>query len=257
MKKSLVLCAVLAFALSGLGSAACAQENGEAAEQPAVDHAKASYGFGYQMGSNMHQQDVEMDLEAMIAGLRDGLSGTDAKYSEEEMQAALQAMQQEMMARQQATAAAQAETNLAAGREFLAENAKREGVETLPSGLQVEMLEAGEGASPGPADKVRVHYKGTLIDGTVFDSSYDRGQPAVFGLNGVIPGFSEGIQRMKPGAKHKLYIPADIAYGAQGRPGLPPNSTLIFEVELLEVQPAAAPATNGEPEAGEGSGSAS
>jgi len=254
MKKSLVLCTVLAFALSGLGSAACAQESGEAAEpQPAVDREKAAYGFGYQMGSNMHDQEVEMDLEAMIAGLRDGMGGEDPKYSQEEMQAALQAMQQQVMAQQQAKAAAQAAENLTAGQEFLAENAKREGVETLDSGLQVEVIEPGEGASPGPGDRVKVHYKGTLVDGTVFDSSYDRGQPATFGIGQVIPGFSEGLQRMKTGAKHKLYVPADIAYGAQGRPGLPPNSTLIFEVELLEVLPAAAPAADGEAEGGEGS----
>lgn len=250
MKKSLVFCAALAFAMSGLGSAACAQESGEAAEQPAVDQEKASYGFGYQMGSNMHQQEVSIDLEAMIAGLRAGMSGEDPKYTEEEMQAALQAMQQAMMAQQQAKAAVEAEANMKAGQEFLAENAQREGVETLPSGLQVEVIEEGEGASPTAADRVKVHYKGTLVDGTVFDSSYDRGQPATFGVGQVIPGFSEGLQRMKPGAEYKLYIPADIAYGAQGRPGLPPNSTLIFEVELLEVVPATAPAAGGDPEAG-------
>ena len=126
----------------------------------------------------------------------------------------------------------------AAGREYLAANAKKEGVVTLPSGLQIETLREGQGTeSPGPNDVVMVHYRGTLTDGEVFDSSYERGQPAVFPLQGVIPGWSEGLQHMKPGGQYRLTVPADLGYGPEGVPGaIPPNAALIFEVELLAFQ---------------------
>jgi FKBP-type peptidyl-prolyl cis-trans isomerase FklB len=146
------------------------------------------------------------------------------------------ALQQEMQSRQSAGKGAMAEANKQEGEAFLAQNKNREGVTTLPSGLQYMVLQEGHGASPGPTDKVTTHYHGTLIDGTVFDSSYERGQPATFPVNGVISGWTEALQRMQEGAKWRLFLPANLAYGAQGAgEDIGPNATLIFDVELISV----------------------
>lgn len=149
-------------------------------------------------------------------------------------------------------------TAAAAGREYLATNAGKEGVVTLPSGLQIETVREGQGAaSPGPNDVVMVHYRGTLTNGEVFDSSYERGQPAVFPLQGVIPGWSEGLQHMKPGGQYRLVIPAELGYGAEGVPGaIPPSAVLVFEVELLAFQRAADGAMFPPPTEGEETGEA-
>ncbi|HEX2251910.1 MAG TPA: FKBP-type peptidyl-prolyl cis-trans isomerase [Thermoanaerobaculia bacterium] len=264
MKKFLVVSfSLVLFAAGGVGSVACAQEEGEepaaeAATDPAQMKQQASYGFGFQIGSGMRQQDVDLDLDAMIAGLRAAIAGEDPRYSEEQMQQAMMALQQQVMQRAQERAAADAEENLATGRQFLEENAQREGVTVLPSGLQYEILQEGTGPQPGPGDRVQVHYRGTLADGTVFDSSYDRGQPATFALGSVIPGFSEGIQKMKEGGKWKLFIPPSIGYGERSSGPIPPNSVLVFEVELLDVlagteappQPAPAPQGDASPGGG-------
>ena len=131
--------------------------------------------------------------------------------------------------------ASQGKENKEVGEKYLAENKKKDGVVTLPSGLQYEVLKEGSGASPKASDTVTVHYRGTLIDGTEFDSSLKRNEPASFPLNGVIPGWTEGLQKMKVGGKNRLVVPSDLAYGPQGRPGIPPNAVLIFEVELLKI----------------------
>ena len=241
MKKFLVVSfALVLFAAGGIGTVACAQEEGGEAEadvaaDPAQMKQEASYGFGFQIGSGMRQQDVDLDLDAMIAGLRAALAGEDPRYSEEQMQQAMMALQQQVMERAQERAAAEAQENLAAGQQFLEENSKREGVTVLPSGLQYEVLEEGTGPQPGPGDRVQVHYRGTLTDGTEFDSSYNRGEPATFALGSVIPGFSEGIQKMKKGAKWKLFIPPSIGYGERSSGPIPANSVLVFELELLDV----------------------
>ncbi len=274
MKRTLVVSAVLVLLLTGVGSVACAQQpeggsaaapaagqpstaepsaaaDDTAAAAPTADQkVQASYGFGYQMGRNMHQQNVTFDLEALIDGLRAGVSGEDPKYTPEQMQGALTAVREDMMARQKAELAASAKQNLAAGAAFRQANAEKEGVEVFPSGVQFQVLTAGTGPSPDPGDKVVINYRGTLPDGTQFDSSYDRGQPATFPIKGVIPGFSEALQHMKKGGKYRVVIPPDQGYGEDGGGPIPPNATLIFEVELMDVVDAvAAPADEG---AGEG-----
>ena len=196
------------------------------------DARKASYSIGYSMATNIRREFGEdMDLAAFEAGVRDQLAGTESQLSEAEANAALQSL---VLARQQA-AEATATENISVGQEYLAENGKRDGVVTLPSGLQYEVLTDAEGPKPLPTDRVTTHYRGTLIDGTQFDSSYDRGQPATFPLNGVIAGWTEALQLMSPGAKWRLYIPPELAYGERGQGPIPANSTLIFDVELISI----------------------
>jgi FKBP-type peptidyl-prolyl cis-trans isomerase len=265
-KKSLILCSVFVL-LFGLASAACAQQEGEEpaaaeGEETAVaeegsNREMASYAIGLNMGRNFSTQEVDVDLDALIEGLRTGIAEGEPAYTDEQLQAAMQSFQQDVMAEQQARREAQATENIAAGEAFLTENAAREGVETTESGLQFEVLEPGTGESPTAEDAVQVHYEGKLIDGTVFDSSHERGQPANFPLAGVIPGFREGIQKMQVGGKYKLYIPPQLGYGERGAGAeIPPNATLIFEIELLDVNPAAAapaPQPQGQPQ-GQGQG---
>ncbi len=207
----------------------------QAAGAAAPDMSRVSYAFGMQFAREMGNFDVQLDPEAFAKAMNDVYTGAESELSEEQMMTTLREFQtflQRKRAEQQAAAQTQ---NLAQARAFLEENAQRDGVTTTGSGLQYEVMTEGDGTSPAATDTVRVHYRGTLLDGTQFDSSYDRGEPAEFPLNGVIPGWTEGLQLMKEGAKYKFYIPPDLAYGEAGRPGIPPNSLLTFEVELLEV----------------------
>jgi FKBP-type peptidyl-prolyl cis-trans isomerase len=177
-----------------------------------------------------------MDVDAYALGMRDAFEGAEARLTEEEINAEMMAFQEKVEAEREAAQAQVAEGNAEAGAAFLAENAQREGIVVTDSGLQYEVVTAGDGASPGPDDQVEVHYRGTLIDGTVFDSSYDRGQTVTFGVTQVIPGWTEALQLMKEGDKYNLYIPSDLAYGAGGAGQvIGPNSTLIFEVELIKI----------------------
>ena len=193
-----------------------------------------SYAIGILVGENNNQQlenapgDDEMNIEAMVNAFRTASLGEEAKMSQEDAQALIQKFFAEAGERE-------AQKNLEAGNKFLEENGKRDGVVTTESGLQYEVLVEGDGEKPGPTDQVRVHYHGTLLDGTVFDSSVDRGEPAVFGVNRVIPGWTEALQLMPVGSKWKIYIPSDLAYGPRGSRTIGPNETLIFEVELLEI----------------------
>ena len=196
------------------------------------DAAKASYSIGYSMAANVRREfGDDVDLAAFQAGVEDQLSGGDSQISEADANAALQAL----VASRQSVRDAQAQENVTVGKEFLAENGAREGVITLPSGLQYEILTDAEGPKPRATDRVTTHYRGTLIDGTVFDSSYDRGQPATFPLNGVIAGWTEALQLMSEGAKWRLFIPPELAYGERAQGPIPANSTLIFDVELIEI----------------------
>lgn len=196
-----------------------------------------SYAIGWQTGQSFAQQDVEVDQESLIQGLRDAIAGADAKFSEEEMMAALQQLQQEMVARQQAQAEEQSRANDTEASEFFAANGARDGVTTLESGLQYEVITGGDGPKPAATDTVSVHYVGTLLDGTEFDSSVARGQPATFPLNRVIGGWTEGLQLMSVGSKYKLFIPSNLGYGQQGSPPkIGPGAALVFEVELLEIK---------------------
>jgi FKBP-type peptidyl-prolyl cis-trans isomerase FklB len=205
-----------------------------AAEQPKLQSEKqqSSYSVGYQVGGDFKRQGLEIDAESMVQGVQDALAGTEPALPQEEMRKILVELKSKIVAAQAAKQKEAAEKNLAAGKAFLAENAKRKEVKTLPSGLQYEILTPGKGDSPKATDTVTLHYRGTLIDGTEFDSSYRRGKPMTIGLDRVIKGWTEGVQLMQPGAKYKLFIPPDLGYGERGAgESIPPNSTLVFEVE--------------------------
>jgi FKBP-type peptidyl-prolyl cis-trans isomerase FkpA/FKBP-type peptidyl-prolyl cis-trans isomerase FklB len=201
-----------------------------------TDQEKASYAIGTQIGKSLKMQNADVAVPALVQGINDSLDGKDLKLKPEEMQGALQKMQEGAMKKAQEVA----EKNLKAGDEWLAKNKDKPGVKTTESGLQYEVVKEGDGATPKDTDQVKVHYTGTLITGEKFDSSRDRGQPVEFPVNGVIPGWTEALKLMKVGSQYKLAIPAKLAYGPQGRPGIPPNSTLLFDVELIDVKPAAA-----------------
>lgn len=211
---------------------------------------KASYIIGLNLGQSLKTQEVPVTQDLIIQGLRDGLAGADPLFTQDEIQAAMQEFQQQMMAKQQAKRQAEGEKNLKASQELLDQNKARKEVKTTASGLQYEVLKEGSGEAPKPTDQVTVHYRGTLPDGTVFDSSYDRGEPATFPVNGVIPGWVEALQLMKPGSKYKIYLPPALAYGENGAGGdIGPNQALVFEVELISVQKTPPPAENPAPEA--------
>ncbi|WP_354625005.1 FKBP-type peptidyl-prolyl cis-trans isomerase [Psychromonas sp. MME2] len=195
---------------------------------------QVSYGIGLQMGEQLASNPFEgLDISAVSQGLKDAFAGLESKVSQADLQAAFQVISERM----QAVEAEQAKVLGAAGEAFLAENAKKEGVVVTESGLQYEVISAGEGEKPTAASTVRVHYHGSLIDGTVFDSSVERGQPAEFPVGGVIAGWTEALQLMPVGAKYRLAIPADLAYGARGAgAAIGPHSTLVFDVELLEIK---------------------
>ncbi len=198
---------------------------------------KVSYSIGLDIGKNMKTNSIEVDSEILLQGLKDGLEGKDGLLTEEEVAQVMQEFQQELMAKQAAKQKEDGEKNMKEGAEFLEANKKKEGVKVLPSGLQYKVIKSGDGPSPKETDKVKTHYKGTLINGTEFDNSYSRGEPAVFPVNGVIKGWTEVLQLMKVGDKWEVYIPADLAYGERGAGGtIPPNATLIFEVELLGIE---------------------
>ena len=213
----------------------------EQAKEPApvtldTPEKRLSYGVALRMSKRMVSDGMTMDVDAYALGMRDAFEGAEARLTDEEINAEMAAFQEKVEAEREAAQAQVAEGNAEAGAAFLAENAQRDGIVVTESGLQYEVVTAGEGASPGPDDQVEVHYRGTLIDGTVFDSSYDRGQTVTFGVTQVIPGWTEALQLMKEGDKYNLYIPSELAYGAGGAGQvIGPNSTLIFEVELIKV----------------------
>lgn len=217
----------------------CAPEEANSAPELKLDTPKnrISYTIGVNIGQDFKNQKMDVDPDVLLMGLKDSLAGKELQLSDEEMVDEIQAFQQEMQAKMVAEMEAMATTNKTDGEAFLAENAKQEGVVVTESGLQYKVLEAGDGESPGPADVATVHYRGTLIDGTQFDSSYDRGEPATFPVGGVIAGWTEALQLMKPGAKWQLFIPAELAYGERGAgQAIGPNATLLFDVELISVE---------------------
>jgi len=216
--------------------AACNKTEAPATKLETVE-AKASYSFGVDFAKRLKQQSINLETESLIQGIRDGSSGAKIQLSEEDMNTArtefLKKLREEMMAKQ----AAEGEKNLAEGKAFLAENAKKEGVVTTASGLQYKIITPGTGATPTLEDTVTTHYRGTVIDGREFDSSYARGNPATFPVKGVIKGWTEALQMMKVGAKWQLFIPADLAYGDKARSDvIGPNATLIFDIELLAIK---------------------
>jgi FKBP-type peptidyl-prolyl cis-trans isomerase len=197
---------------------------------------KVSYIVGFNMASQAKASNFNIDVDAISLAVSDVNSDKESRLDEEESQAAMTAFQTQQQAKQQEAMAKASEENQQEGEAYLAENAKKEGVQTTESGLQYRVIAEGEGKSPSADDQVTVHYTGRLIDGTVFDSSVERGQPATFPVNGVIPGWVEALQLMQVGDKWELVIPSDLAYGPGGTSGpIGPNETLIFEVELLDI----------------------
>ena len=221
------------FAMLVAVASACSQGGSVSLES---NDAKASYAIGQDVGRNLKPAESHLDLDAFVKGLEDMLADAESAVSPEELQAALQQFSQEVTEEQEAQRAVQSETNLAEGEAYLAENGAREGVTTTPTGLQYEILREGEGAMPTDDDRVSIHYRGTLTDGTEFDSSYGRGEPATFGVGGVIPGFTEALKLLNVGGQIRVVIPGDLAYGPAGSGEvIGPNATLIFEIELLEI----------------------
>ncbi|MFQ3788809.1 FKBP-type peptidyl-prolyl cis-trans isomerase [Halomonas sp. A29] len=202
---------------------------------PETEDERLSYSLGVAYGQSIAQEYPELDVDAFTDAIRDLIEGNDLAMEADEMAETLSRFQQDALAARQAEAEEMAELNLAEGQAFLAENAEREDVTTTDSGLQYEVLESGDGESPGPSSHVEVHYEGTLVDGTVFDSSFERGQPLSFRVDQVIEGWQEALQLMSVGDTWMLFIPPELGYGAQGQGPIGPNETLIFRVELLDV----------------------
>ncbi len=199
---------------------------------------KQSYGVGLDLGKNFLDGSIDINIETFFQGFRDAYTDQKWKLTEEELTQALEEFSKELAEKRMEKQQKAAEDNKAAGKAFLDENAKKDGVKVTDSGLQYKVVEEGTGKTPGKEDRVQVHYRGTLIDGTEFDSSYSRGEPAIFGVNQVIPGWTEAIMLMKEGSKYQVVIPSDIAYGVNGAGGIiGPNSTLIFDIELIKVNP--------------------
>ena len=199
---------------------------------------KLSYALGIGIGSQLAGMGAkELNIDDFAQAIKDVISGSELKVDNAEAQTLVQNFFQEQEAKQQAAAAEAGKVAKAAGEAFLAENGEKDGVVTLPSGLQYQVLKEGNGKKPSATDQVVCHYEGTLIDGTVFDSSYQRNQPATFGLNQVIPGWTEGVQLMQEGAKYRFFIPYNLAYGERGAGAqIPPFAALVFDVELIEVK---------------------
>lgn len=196
---------------------------------------KSSYSLGLSIGRNLKAQDFDIDIAKLAAGIADAVAGNQ-QLTDEEINTTMEAFEKEHTQKQVARMKAAAEKNKQQGDAFLAENKKKRGVITTNSGLQYEIIKQGTGAKPGKSDVVTTHYKGELLDGTEFDSSHKRGQPATFPVDGVIPGWTEALQLMPVGSKWKLFVPAELGYGAQGAgPAIGPNATLVFEVELLGI----------------------
>ena len=265
------LSALFVTAALGLSGAAIAQDQPKAATpapaqpkaqapapaqgqgaKPEALQDRASYIIGLNLGQSLKTQEVPVSVDLIIQGLRDGLGGNNALLTPEEIQAAMQEFQQQLMTQQQAKREAAGAKNMKDSQAFLDQNKAKAGVKTTASGLQYEVVQEGSGESPKPTDRVTVHYRGTLPDGTEFDSSYARNEPATFPVNGVIPGWVEALQLMKPGAKYKLVIPPALAYGERGAGGdIGPNQVLLFDVELIKVEKGEAPAATPPPAEGQ------
>lgn len=209
------------------------------------DRDRESYSVGFQIGTNFKRQGIEVKPETFATGIQDALSGKNPAMTKEEMEKSLSALQQRVGAAQQQQHKDAADKNLAAGKSFLEENAKKPGVVTTASGLQYKIIQEGGGAKPKATDSVTVNYRGTLLDGKEFDSSYSRKEPATFRLDQVIKGWTEGLQLIKQGSKAQFFIPPSLAYGERGAGPIGPNSTLVFDVELISIE---APAKTAEPE---------
>lgn len=240
MKSKIVAMLALTLAAQGIAQDNQANNANESAapKTEAQVREEVSYAVGMDFGYRLKRTEYDFDIDTLAKAMKDVLSGSATRLTDQQAQTAIQEWQVKQQAIMEERRKSEGDKNLKAAEEFLASNGKKDEVKTLSDKLQYEVLKEGEGESPAAKDTVKVHYRGTLLDGTEFDSSYKRNEPAEFPLNGVIKGWTEGLQLMKPGSKFKFYIHPDWAYGAQGRPGIPPNALLIFEVELLEVKKA-------------------
>ena len=236
---------LLAVGIAAITLVACGGKSAKEAEEPTLESVeqRLSYMVGNNMAKQFKRDEVDIDLAALELGIKDVIADKESRLSDEQIQETIATLQERAKERQEKQRAEQekeraelGEKNKVEGEAYLAENAKKEGVVTTESGLQYRVIEAGDGPKPTKDDTVSVHYKGTLIDGTEFDSSHKRGEPATFPVTGVIAGWIEGLQLMNKGAKWELVIPSDLAYGSGGTGGpIGPNATLIFEVELLDI----------------------
>jgi len=276
LRKTLTAAAVAAVLAAGSASAAdpkpadaakappkpaAAQSGAIAPAKPPVDSAaidakfkgdkKAEYSYmvGMDVGRSLGSIKDEIDINTVIQALQASLKGEKLTLTDQEALTVRQEFMQKLQARQAAKSKEEAEKNQKEGDDFLAKNKTKKGVKVTTSGLQYEVVKEGTGAHPKATDTVKVDYTGTKIDGTKFDSSIDRGQPATFPLNGVIPGWTEGLQLMTPGSEYKFYIPANLAYKDHGPPNIGPNATLIFDVKLISIEAAPAAAPSPKPEA--------
>lgn len=232
------LSACLCIAFFGFSQLAMAQtEKAGSGKSTLKDQTqKVSYGIGYNMGQNMMKGDLGLDPKILVKGIMDAMTNQKPQMTEDEIRSTLLAFQQDLRKQQELKMKKAAEANVAKGKQFLAANAKKEGVKTTKSGLQYKVIKQGSGKTPGLKDSVTTHYRGTLIDGKEFDSSYKRNQPATFPVDGVIGGWTEALQLMKEGDKWQLFIPSELAYGQRGSgPDIGPNEVLVFDIELLKV----------------------
>ena len=236
----------LAVALISAVAVGCANNNGNKADQSSssatvteksTELEKVGYSIGFATAESYKDSLDDLNLDTFEMGFRDAYGDKEAALTQEQMQEVMTSYEQKKQAELMEKMQQDAAKNKKAGDEFLAENAKKEGVKTTDSGLQYKVVKAGNGKSVSESDMVKINYEGKLLDGTVFDSSYDKNEPIVLPVQGMIPGFSEGLQLMKEGGTYELYIPGDLAYGETGANGIEPNSTLIFKVEMIEVNP--------------------
>ena len=219
------------------GQATAAKKPGPAPLVLKTPKDKASYAIGMNIGKGLHKDSVDVDPAILLRGLKDGMAGGKTLLTDDEAKSAMVAIQADLRKKQEAKMAIAGDANKKEGDEFLAQNKTKEGVVTLPSGLQYKILKEGTGPKPSASDSVVCNYKGTLIDNTEFDSSYKRGQPATFPVSGVIKGWTEALQLMPVGSKWQLFVPSDLAYGERGQGGdIGPNATLVFEVELISIE---------------------
>jgi FKBP-type peptidyl-prolyl cis-trans isomerase FklB len=207
---------------------------------PITDKDKQSYAVGVNVGKSLHRDDIDVEPKFVLQGIQDALANGKLLLTDDQIRTIMTDLQTQVRQKVEEKRQAMVESNKKEGAAFLAANATKEGVVTLPSGLQYKILTAGTGPKPSAGDSVVCNYRGTLLDGTEFDSSYKRGQPATFPVSGVIKGWTEALQLMPVGSKWQLFIPPDLAYGDRGQGPIGPNSTLIFEVELMSIQPKAA-----------------
>jgi len=243
----------LAFVLSIIFAAGAAYAADDAVLK--TQREKVSYGIGMDIGAGLKKQSIDVDTDLLMKGLKDAYSGGKQLMTEQELRESMTLFRNEMMTKQMAQLKELSDKNKKEGEDFLAENKKKEGVVTLPSGLQYKLITEGTGEKPKATDTVTVHYRGSLVDGTEFDSSYKHahGEPVTFPVNGVIPGWTEVLQLMKAGSKWQVFIPAKLAYGEKGAGrDIGPNSTLIFDVELISIESAKDSASEGPAKSSEG-----